>query len=243
LHSHPLPVRITAVVANRSRRVGKSQADARRGTAGAKRVRASRVEITVDFAQLMQRLQAGNEDAAREIHQRYTPGLLALARRQLSTSVRGKVDPESVVQSVYGSFFQRHHDQEFPDLGDWNDLWGLLTVITLRKCANRRRYHHQARRDVRREGGHARRAEDSGTPWEPADHEPTPHEAAVFTETLDQMLDSLEGRERDIIELLLQGHTVEEVRCRVGCGERTVRRVRDRVRQKLRDMGLAPQAS
>jgi RNA polymerase sigma-70 factor (ECF subfamily) len=201
------------------------------------------VEVTVDFAQLMQRLQAGDEEAARAVHQRYTPGLVALARRQLTTSVRGKVDPESVVQSVYGSFFQRHRDQEFRNLGDWNDLWGLLTVITLRKSANRRRYHHQARRDVRREGGRAPRAEDSGTPWEPADPEPTPHEAAVFTETLDQVLESLQGRERDIIELLLQGHTVEEVRCRVGCGERTVRRVRDRVRQKLRELGLAPEPS
>jgi RNA polymerase sigma-70 factor (ECF subfamily) len=207
------------------------------------RRRISAWSFTVDFAQLMQRLQAGDEEAARAVHQRYTPGLVALARRQLSTSVRGKVDPESVVQSVYGSFFQRHRDQEFPNLGDWNDLWGLLTVITLRKCANRRRYHHQARRDVRREGGTAPRAADSGTRWEPADPQPTPDEAAVFTETLDQMLDSLQGRERDIIELLLQGHTVEEVRCRLGCGERTVRRVRDRVRQKLRELGLAPQPS
>jgi RNA polymerase sigma-70 factor (ECF subfamily) len=191
----------------------------------------------------MERLQSGDEAAAREVHRRYTRGLVALACRQLSSSIRGKVDPESVVQSVFGSFFLRQRDDEFPDLGDWDDLWGLLTVITMRKCANRRRFHHQARRDIRREV----RAETAGggseTPLDPSDPGPTPDEAATLSETLEQLLGGLEGRERQIIELLLQGHGVEEVRRQVGCGERTVRRVRDRVRQKLRDMGLSDQPS
>jgi RNA polymerase sigma-70 factor (ECF subfamily) len=195
------------------------------------------------FAELMERLQAGDEAAAREIHSRYTRGLVALACRQLSSSVRGKVDPESVVQSVFGSFFVRQREDQFPDLGDWDDLWGLLTVITMRKCANRRRFHHQARRDIRREV----RAETAGggseTPLDPADPAPTPDEVATLGETLEQLFAGLEGRERPIIELLLQGLSVEEVRRQVGCGERTVRRVRDRVRQKLRDSGLGSQTA
>src|SRR5262245_38620233 len=90
---------------------------------------ASRKERKFAFAELMDRLQAGDEEAAREVHRRYARGLVALACRQLSASVRRKVDPESVVQSVFASFFQRQKDEEFPDLGDWDDLWGLLTVI------------------------------------------------------------------------------------------------------------------
>ena len=193
------------------------------------------------FAELMERLQAGDEEAAREIHRRYTRGLVALACRELSTTIRGKVDPESVVQSVFGSFFLRLRDDEFPDLGDWDDLWGLLTVITLRKCSNRRRFHHQARRDIRREVRAETVGGGSETPLHPADPGPSPDEAATLRETLEQLVGGLEGRERQIIELLLQGHAVEEVRRQVGCGERTVRRVRDRVRQKLRDMGLGAQ--
>ena len=193
------------------------------------------------FAELMERLQAGDEEAAREIHRRYTRGLVALACRELSTTIRGKVDPESVVQSVFGSFFLRLRDDEFPDLGDWDDLWGLLTVITLRKCSNRRRFHHQARRDIRREVRAETVGDGSETPLHPADPGPSPDEAATLRETLEQLVGGLEGRERQIIELLLQGHDVEEVRRQVGCGERTVRRVRERVRQKLRDMGLGAQ--
>jgi len=200
-------------------------------------------ETALAFAELMDRLQAGDEGAAREIHRRYTRGLVALACHQLSTSIRRKVDPESVVQSVFASFFRRQKDQEFPDLGHWDDLWGLLTVMTLRKCANRRRFHHQSRRDVRRETGAETVHGATKTPNELADPGPTPDQVATLRETLEQLFAGLEGRERPIIELLLQGHTVEEVRRRVGCGERTVRRVRDRVRQKLRDMGLTAQSS
>ncbi|HJZ94677.1 MAG TPA: ECF-type sigma factor [Gemmataceae bacterium] len=192
-------------------------------------------EPSPSFAALMDRLQSGDEEAARALHRRYTPGLVALARRQVPGHVQGRIDPESVVQSVYGSFFVRYRDREFVNLGDWNDLWGLLTVITLRKCANRRRFHTQARRDVRRETGTDQRS--SAARADPADPEPTPYEAAVLTEMVDLTLSGLESRDRQIIELLLQGEDLEYVRSRVGCSERTVRRVRDRVKVKLRQMG------
>src|SRR6516165_542479 len=146
------------------------------------------------FAELMERLQSGDEAAAREVHRRYTRGLVALACRQLSTSIRGRVDPESVVQSVFGSFFLRRRDGEFPNLGDWDDLWGLLTVITLRKCANRLRFHHQARRDVRREVRADTITDSANTPWLPSDPAPTPAEVATLSETLEQLLAGLEGR-------------------------------------------------
>jgi RNA polymerase sigma-70 factor (ECF subfamily) len=144
-----------------------------------------------------------------------------------------------VVQSVYVSFFQRQREGQFPALQDWDDLWGLLTAITLRKCLNRGRFHRQARRDVGREVPLGA-AEDPGEVWEPADPAPTPLQAAILTETLEDLLGGLDARGRQIIELLLQGHTIEEVRLQVGCGERTVRRVRDRVKHKLqRQMGQA----
>src|SRR5262249_17325193 len=44
---------------------------------------------------------------------RYSERLLVLARRQLPTCIRSRVDPEDVVQSVYRSFFQRLHQRQF----------------------------------------------------------------------------------------------------------------------------------
>jgi RNA polymerase sigma-70 factor (ECF subfamily) len=176
------------------------------------------------FGELVERLAAGDEAAAREVHGRYTPRLVALARERLPAAVRARTDPESVVQSVYRSFFNRAQDREFV-LGDWDDLWGLLARITVRKCLNRIRFHRQECRDVDREAG----APD----WTVSDPEPSPIEIAVLHETLTSILTGLGDRDRGIIEGLLQGRTVEDVRTRVGCGERTVRRVRERLRDQL----------
>src|SRR5580698_6459281 len=137
--------------------------------------RPSLPESPIPFADLGDRLAAGDEAVAREVHARYTPRLVALARQKLAPAVRGRVDPESVVQSVYRSFFGRANAGEFA-LGDWDDLWGLLARITLRKCLNRARFHQQECRDVGREVG----GSPPGTDWAMTDGEPSPYEVAVL---------------------------------------------------------------
>jgi RNA polymerase sigma-70 factor (ECF subfamily) len=179
------------------------------------------------LAELLDRLRAGDEDAARAIHARFTPGLLRLARRQLRYA-RHKADPESVVQSVYRSFFVRQRAGEYT-LDDWDGLWALLTRITLRKCWNRVRYHRQKCRDLDRE---QQLLSDQDAAALVAS-EPTPLQAAVLTETVTGLLAGVRDRERQIRELLLQGRDVEQIRVEVRCGERTVRRVRDRLRARL----------
>src|SRR5262245_30403836 len=91
------------------------------------------------------------EDAtARELLDRFTRGLISIARRQLDVRLRHKIEPEDVVQSAYKSFFLRYGEDALGD-ADWRELWGLLTCITLRKCADRVRYHRAKRRDISRE--------------------------------------------------------------------------------------------
>src|SRR4051794_21953217 len=92
-----------------------------------------------DFADVMARLRAGDEVAAQEVFGRYAHRLIALARSRLGERLRPKVDAEDVVQSVFKSFFVRYAEDRF-DLGGWDGLWSLLTVITLRKCGYRTRY-------------------------------------------------------------------------------------------------------
>ena len=48
-----------------------------------------------------------------------------------SWQTRQKVDPEDVVQSAFRSFFTRQAAGQF-DVASWDDLWGLLVVITVR---------------------------------------------------------------------------------------------------------------
>jgi len=187
------------------------------------------------FPDWMTRLQARDGDAAREVFDRFTGQLVALARRQFGARLQHKVDPEDVVQSAYKSFFHRIDEGKL-EVGTWNGLWGLLTLITLRKCADRVAYHRAQRRDAAREVAAPPDAE-AGAPWlEAIGREPLPSEAAVLNETVEQLLQTLDDDERPVLELSLLGHTTREISEQLGRAERTVRLLRESVRHRLERM-------
>jgi RNA polymerase sigma-70 factor (ECF subfamily) len=163
--------------------------------------------------------------------ERFTRRLIGLARNHIDASLRHKVDLEDVVQSAYKSFFLRYGDGALAAEG-WDGLWGLLTVITMRKCVDRARYLRAECRDVGREV--AAKESDSSWGWnEAVGREPTPDEAAVLAETVAGVLRELDTDERAVIELSLQGYSTTEISEQLGRAERSVRRLRERVRQQL----------
>src|SRR5262245_1828651 len=168
----------------------------------------------------------GAGEADRAAFERFTRRLVGLARTQLDDRLQHKLDPEDVVQSAYKSFFLRYGQGALAAEG-WDGLWGLLTVITLRKCADRVRYHRAERRDLSREAG-------GDEPWrDAAGREPTPEEAVALAETVEGLLRELDGDERPIVEMSLQGYSTQEISERLGRAERSVRRLRERVRKQL----------
>jgi RNA polymerase sigma-70 factor (ECF subfamily) len=179
------------------------------------------------FADVIGRLRAGDDAAARDLFGRFAGRLIALARSRLDARLRRKVDAEDVVQSVFKSFFRRQADEPF-DVGGWDSLWSLLTVLTVRKCANQAQRYRRHGRDLGREVPTA--------DFETLSREPTPEEAAVLAETLEQVMRGLTAREREMVALSLQGKSMPEVSAAVGRAERTVRRVLDQVRQRLERM-------
>lgn len=188
------------------------------------------------FTDLAARLRAGDQAAASEVFRRFAGRLIGLARSELDARLRRKVDPEDIVQSVYRSFFTRYGAGQF-DLSNWDSLWGLLAVITVRKCLSRTEYYLAQRRTVAGEAEMARHDPDAASGLSDAvDREPTPLEAAVLTETIEQMLRGLASDDRSIIELTLQGYTAPEISAQLGRAERTVRRVRAHVKKRLQRM-------
>jgi RNA polymerase sigma-70 factor (ECF subfamily) len=185
------------------------------------------------FQDLMARLRQGDEAAALEVFNRFVYRLVALARSQFDTWLRGREDPEDVVQSVYRSFFTRFTAGQF-DVANWESLWGLLALITLRKCANRAEYFQAARRDYRREGAQGS-SKESGQPFDAADPEPSPLEAVLLTETLERLLGSLAQRERQIVQLHLEGCEIAAISTQVERSQRTVRRVLELARRQLEE--------
>ena len=189
------------------------------------------------FADLMTNLRAGNEDAAAQVFKQFAHRLIGLARSRIDRAFRPKMDADDVVQSVFRSFFVRQLKGEF-QLEDWDSLWSLLTVLTLRKCGHRIEYFRAARRDLRREISHQPLSEDETCSWEAIARQPTPSEAAVLHETVEQMLRGLDKHNRRIVELCLQGFNAGDVSIQVGCSERTVKRLLARIKKRLMRQGV-----
>jgi RNA polymerase sigma-70 factor (ECF subfamily) len=186
----------------------------------------------VPFADLAGRLLAGDDDAARLVVDQFTRRLVCLAASRLPQALAAKVDPEDVVQSVFKSFFVRYAEGRFK-LDSWDNLWTLLTVLTVRKCGHRVEHFRAARRDVRREVTVATDPNGSDVPWEAATPEPTPAEAVLLSVTVEELLRGLVPAHRRIVQLRLEGSTIAEVSRQAGFTERTVHRVLDKVRARL----------
>lgn len=195
------------------------------------------MSVNDSFAELMDRLRSGEDGAAREVFTRFSGRLVGLARRHLDARLAVKVDPEDVVQSAYKSFFVRQRDGGL-DVGTWDNLWGVLTMITLRKCADRAAYYRAGKRDVAREiAGGTKDDENAPVDDLALDREPSPDEAAVLAETVEALFRVVDDPdERAILELSLQGHSAAEISERLGRAERSVRRLRERVRKRLERM-------
>lgn len=182
-----------------------------------------------EYDRLMERLRRGEEDAATEVFHRFARRLIGLARSQLDSWIRTRVEPEDVVQSVFRSFFTRFDSGQL-QAGDWDSLWTVLAVITVRKCVNRAEFWQAAKRDLQRE-----------TDFTPLDdplqqalaREPTPSEAAILSEEVEQLMKHVTERDRTILTLHLQGCDIAVISAQVDRTERTVRRTLERIRQTL----------
>jgi RNA polymerase sigma factor (sigma-70 family) len=184
------------------------------------------------FDALVERLRAGDEDAATEVFSRFVTRLIALARGQIHDVLRHKEAPEDVVQSVFRSFFRRQREGQIT-VESWEGVWAVLTAITLRKCGNRIDFYRAARRDVFREARTERVSQEVAALAAVA-REPTPDEAVMLTDTLENLMRGLEEPDREILSLHLQEYTVPEISQQVGYAERTVWRTLGRIRKRAR---------
>ena len=184
------------------------------------------------FADLINRLQDGDPDGTCLIFDCYVKRLVCLAGAYLPRILLPKLDPEDVVQSVFRSFFKRQQEGRFV-LENWDELWNLLAVLTVRKCGQHIDHFQAARRDVRRESAFVETSSlsaRSGLAVAPA---PTPLEAVLLAEMVAAVLQGVRPEQRRVVQMRLEGYTIEEISQELRCTERTVYRVLERVRVDL----------
>ncbi len=186
--------------------------------------------------ELANKLRAGEDAALELMFQQFAERLVSLARNRIASYYRNKVDAEDVVQSVFKSFLKRYRDEKL-QINSGESLWGLLTIITVRKCADRIEYLRAACRNVRREVFFSsKQSAELGSIRHILDREPSHEEAVELSECVEQLFRGLDDDDRAIVEYQLQGYSSGETAAELNRSERTVRRVRARVRSRLLKM-------
>jgi RNA polymerase sigma-70 factor (ECF subfamily) len=105
-----------------------------------------------DLAQLLERIRLGDEDAARELVQRYESAIRVAVRTHLSDPrLKRQFDSLDVCQSVLASFFVNMTAGAY-DVHAPAQLLALLTKMAQNKLNTRIRDQFRKRRDVRRLG-------------------------------------------------------------------------------------------
>ena len=169
--------------------------------------------------ELMAAYNSGDEEAATQLFQRYYQRLTRLAREQLGWSLVGVEDSADLAQSVFESVFRRCRNEQIVITAE-QSLWPLLAAITLNKARNHKKFHHRQKRDL------SRQVSLAGNDL--LHNGPSPSDAAILKETIDQLVDSFDSdRRRQIIRLLLDGQTVREISSHLDVSERTVYKTRE----------------
>lgn len=171
---------------------------------------------------------AGNEDAARELWDRYFPELLNVARKHLRTIPKRIADEEDVALSALNSFFSAAQKGRFPNLAGETSLWRLLSRMTQRKAINLLRRHLSQKRGGDGVVGESRlQALSSATPGldNLASSELGPELTAIFAEQCTNLMDSLGDEQlRQIAFAKLEGYTNREIASNLDLALRTVER-------------------
>lgn len=175
---------------------------------------------------LLREWKAGDERAAEVLFDRYAIRLVALVASRLNRGYKASIDPNDVVQSAMGSFFDAARHSRI-QVSRSVSLWRLLATFARRKMA-RSIERHSA---IKRGGDQVRVSLDSVQPRVTSDHDlDLNDEANEFIRTLKAELpDDLFV----IVEGILAGQTHRELAEILGIDERTVRRRLSRVREIL----------
>lgn len=188
---------------------------------------------------LANQCQDGDEAAFGKIFERYADKLCRLARSRISERLSARIEAEDVVQSVFRTFFGRVQQHRFT-FKEQDDLWKLLVSMTLNKLRNKVDFHTAAKRDVGAEKPMAG-STTSPSAFDVDGETPSPEAVVAFVDLLEHFMNELRDNDRKILELKLQDLTQEEIAAEVGCTERTVRRVLDRIRKVAEESGMREQ--
>ena len=177
------------------------------------------------------RLKEGEEAALDQLHSRYWPALVALARTKLKGTPAGFADEEDVAQQAFWAFYRGVKAGRLPRLASRHDFLAVLTHIIACEAVN------QVEHDTAQKRGGI-----SGV-WRTLDElasipdgQHTPLEQALINDYYRHYLDNLPEGLQQVAVPYLAGYTHREIAVRLGCVERTVERKIARILAEWREV-------
>ncbi len=172
---------------------------------------------------LVARLRSGDDDAARDLYDRYARRVFGFVQDQMSDHLAAQVEPQDIVQSVFKSVFRGMMSGGY-DAPEGRTLWRLLAVIAVHKVRR-----NAARRAAAKRDSHKTVSLDV-LPGQSFPARPTPLE---IEQGIRETIEHLSETERTVVMLRLQGYSVEEISQRVQRSRRTIERTLQHIRQEL----------
>jgi RNA polymerase sigma-70 factor (ECF subfamily) len=188
---------------------------------------------------LVRRVRAGDEAAARLLFERHLPALRAKARAGLPSALRGKVGASDVVQEAWLAAFLALGD--FEDRGDGSFGRWLRGIVAHRVADEIERHLEASKRDVRRE---QRMRTGSVDGFGPVPDQTSPSQAAVADEERRVLRDAFAALPEDYAAVLrhvhIEGLTLVETGVRMGRSADAIRKLYGRatvaMAARLRDL-------
>ncbi len=171
----------------------------------------------------------GDEEAARQLWERYFPRLVSLARQKLSWVPLRMEDEEDVALSVFATFCRAADKGRFPHLNDRHNLWRLLCRIVHHKTVDLIRRAEAGMGDAKLLGescllGSVTSAQRRGAPMANMEA-PDDFAAVVAADEIRRLFSLLPDEQLRTIALAkMEGHTNRQIAERLGCAERTIER-------------------
>jgi DNA-directed RNA polymerase specialized sigma24 family protein len=185
----------------------------------------------------LERLKSGEPGAVEPLWNHYFPRLVRLADRKLRGLRHACEDAEDVALGAFDSFVRGAERGKFPDLGDRDDLWNLLSTITKNRAKDQWRQRYTKKAGGARLQGESALGDPAAGFDQLGDDALTPELVATWTEEVQLKLALL--RDPPWLErvalLMLEGYDLGEIAVRIGRSMSSVHRYVAEIRQRWRE--------
>ncbi len=192
-----------------------------------------------EFSLLMARVQSGDQQAATEVVQRYGEAILRVVRRRLDQRLRPEYDSIDFLQETWSSFF---HTAQYYTFQTPDDLVAFLANLACHKITDAERHRIHTRGSLSGEKPLPQPAEGDRENELIAHRQPTPSQVAVANEQWENLLRGLPPEYQQMLELLRQGYSHEEIAQNLGIYTKVIQRLLEKLERKrhFRRKGNSP---